>query len=601
MCGIAGTAGEAPDRALLEAMADAMVHRGPDGSGIWSDAQAGLSFRRLAIIDLHERSNQPLHLQDLHLVFNGEIYNYRELRDQLAALGHYFETEGDGEVLLHAWQEWGESALDRVNGMFAFAVWDAARRRLTLATDPFGEKPLYYIRLGRRLAFASDIRALLRDPALQAAADESALAGYLAYGEMPALRASFFSGVERLPGAHVLRLADGAVEVERYWWPSPVEPPANQAEAAAGLRELLLDSVRLRLRSDVPVGTSLSGGIDSSATVMLAAQLAVEHSRHAFTARFPNFERDEWVYADEVSRAAGVACHHVVEPTAGDLLSDLPRLVRDHEEPVRSSSVYAQWSVNRIAREAGVTVLLDGQGADELLGGYRHLWGPAIRSYPWRAAAGALVRDASLVAPAAYSLWYDAMPGAAARGYRRLVKSPYVGAAALSVAGAPPADPVDGAGTPLTRALLRDAFVGTLPALLRYADRSSMAHGREVRLPFLDRRVAEYALSLPPEQVYRPGHPKWILRAAMRGVVPSSVLARRDKIGFETPQKHWFHEPSFLERFRDVLLDPAARTRHLLHLRAIEGDLAAGRWRNLDAIWRALNAELWLRELVPAA
>jgi len=611
VCGIAGIVGAPPDPGLLQRMADTMRNRGPDGEGTWIEGDAGLAFRRLAIIDLHERSNQPLHLGSLHLVFNGELYNYRELRAELAGRGHSFETEGDGEVLLHAWREWGEGALERFDGMFAFAVWDAHERRLTLACDPFGEKPLYWTRGGPRLLFASELEALLLDPDVPRRPEHEALARYVARDEMPAPERSFFEGVWRLPAAHVLRFAGGRVETARYWRPRRVDVPADPREAARELRGLLLDSVRLRLRSDVPVGTSLSGGLDSSAVVALSAELAGDHRRHAFTARFPGFDRDEWRYAQEAARGAGVVEHYAVEPRAEELLDDLPRLVRDHEEPVRSSSIYAQWRVMEAAREAGVTVLLDGQGADELLAGYRHLWGPAVRSLPLREAAGAVARDRSLVAPVALSLGYERLPGPAARAYRRLAASPYADRSVVAEAargaalyGAGPLA-LDGAGagdgaaaTPLGRALLRDTFALSLPPLLRYADRSSMAHSREVRLPYLDRRLAEFALSMPAGWIYRGGRSKWILRAAVADAVPRSIVERRDKIGFETPQHRWLHEPAFMARLGEVLLDPAARARGLYRAKNVERDVSEGRWRDVDAIWRALNAELWLRELV---
>src|SRR4051794_30750787 len=255
MCGIAGiAAGHPVEPGLLEAMADTMVKRGPDGQGTWHDDAVGLAFRRLAIIDLHERSNQPLHLGSLHLVFNGELYNYKELREELRGLGHVFETEGDAEVLLHSWQEWGDGALERANGMFAFALWNDVKRELFLASDPFAEKPLYYSERDGRLVFASEARALARAEPGALAVNEAALGAYLARGLMPEPPATFFAGVQRLPAAHLLRWRHGRSRIECYWRPRPVEVPASYEEAVDRLRELLLDSIRLRLRSDVPVG-----------------------------------------------------------------------------------------------------------------------------------------------------------------------------------------------------------------------------------------------------------------------------------------------------------------------------------------------------------
>jgi asparagine synthase (glutamine-hydrolysing) len=603
MCGIAGTVGRAPpDPGLLEAMAATMAKRGPDGQRTWHDDIAGLAFRRLAVIDLHERSSQPMHLGALHLVFNGEIYNYRELRAECRRRGRRFVTAGDAEVLLHAWDEWGEAALDRLNGMFALAVWDDRTRRLTLASDPFGEKPLYYAHAGDRLVFGSEIGAILCDPAVDGREDRRALEAFVAHARMPPPGASFFRAIARLPAAHVLRWQAGRVEVERWWRPRRVEVPRDYGTACAALRDVLADSVRLRLSSDVPVGTSLSGGVDSSAVVMLAAALAGEHRRHAFTARFRGYERDEWAYASAVAAAAGVERHHAVEPAARDLLDDLPMLVRDHEEPVESLSIYAQWSVDRAARRAGVVVLLDGQGGDELLAGYPAAAGLALRSAGAgeiarslarrpRAAAGAMVRATAK----------ERLGGPLRAVYRRRTASPYAAPGLAPAAAAretPPAGPWASERDPLRRERLTECFVSSLPRLLRYADRSSMAHGREVRLPFLDRRVAELALSLPASYLHRGAGTKAILRDAVRGAVPELVLARRDKVAFEPPQARWLAEPALRGLIGEVLLDRDARDRGLYDTVAIEADARAGRWRDAGAIWTALNAELWLHAVV---
>ncbi len=599
MCGIAGTVGgAAPDRALLTRMAGAMAHRGPDGEGVWTDSVAGLAFRRLAIIDLDPRSNQPLHLGRWHLVFNGEIYDYRERRAELERLGHRFVTEGDGEVLLHAWAEWEEQALERVNGMFAFAVWHDERRELTLCADPFGEKPVYWCRDGERLAFASDVRALrLAVPSIGPPAD-GALGPFLALGLMPPVDASFFAGVHRLPGAHVLRFAGGRVDVRRYWTPRPVDVPAHYPDAVARLRELLVDSIRLRLRSDVPVGTSLSGGVDSSAVVALAGRLAAGATRHAFTAGFPGYERDEWAHAARVARAAGVVEHHRVQPAGDELLRDLPALVRDQEEPFGSLSIYAQWRVFRAARDAGVTVLLDGQGGDELFGGYPGAAGWALRARGARPVARALLAGGHARGDVLRAIGSELLPRAAAHRHRRGLASAYVArdVADAAVRVEPPVVPGSEHGSPLRRELMRQSFHTSLPQLLRYADRDSMAHSREVRLPLLDRRIAEFALSAPPEYLIGAGVTKRILRDAVRDVVPREILARRDKVGFEPPQARWLAAPAAVELAAEVLLDPASRAAGLYDLAAVEADVRARSWRDPAALWRALNVALWLRE-----
>jgi asparagine synthase (glutamine-hydrolysing) len=605
MCGIAGIAGAPPDSNLLEAMAKAMANRGPDAQATWCGDGIGLAFRRLAIIDLHERSSQPMSFERWHLVFNGEIYNYRELRDELAARGHGFATEGDGEVLLHAWAEWGEGALDRFNGMFAFAVWDDDARTLTLATDPFGEKPLYYAREGERLVFGSRLDAIALGVGRASGPDARALQGYLARGAFPGLHDSFVAGVKRLPGAHVLRWRDGILDVRRYWTPARRDVPTDYRDATAALRELLESSVRLRLRSDVSVGTSLSGGVDSSAMVALVGATGHDQHRHSFTARFQGFERDEWPYAAAAADAAGVAGHHAIDATAANLSRDLPQLVADHEEPVVSSSVYAQWCVMQRAKEAGITVLLDGQGGDEVFAGYPEVEGFALRSMGRGRALRRIVEQPragrAVLSSLALELARRTRAGhRAATLYRRgRLTSPYASEVLVSesLESEVTYDPWQTTADPLRRELLLQGFRTVLPQLLRYADRSSMAHSREVRLPLLDRRIAEFAYSLPASFINDGVRPKRILRDAVADLVPAQVLARSDKVGFETPQRIWLAASPLRETAAEVLLDPLARERGIYDVGAIEEDVRGGAWRDPSAIWRALNTELWLRHL----
>jgi asparagine synthase (glutamine-hydrolysing) len=544
---------------------------------------------------LTDRSMQPLHHGPWHLIFNGEIYDYREQRAELESLGHAFVTEGDGEVLLHAWTEWGEQALDRINGMFALAIWHDEERELVLATDPFGEKPLFWARDGERMLFASDIRAILQAAPTLHSPRESGIAPYLGLGLLPPIDESFFAGIARLPGAHVLRWRDSGVSMRRYWTPNSVEVPRDPTTASGELRELLRESIRLRIRADVPVGTSLSGGIDSSTIVALSSEFAGDHRRHAFTARFRGFERDELIYAEAVAQAAGVVRHHTVEPTADDLLADLERLVRDQEEPFGSTSIYAQWCVMRAAREAGVVVLLDGQGADELFGGYLPSVGWVLRARGPAAIGIALARGGVERRLVLNAIGSEKLPRFIARRYRRRVASPYASPEVIeqAVAVEPPEAPGDPQGS-LRRELYRQAFHTSMPALLRYADRDSMAFSVEVRLPFLDRRIAEFALSCSPELLYRGGFTKAILRDAGRGIVPSAVLGRREKVGYETPEARWLCTPAWIDRTREVLLDGSARTAGLYDRRAIEADASRGAWRDHAGIWRALNLQLWM-------
>jgi asparagine synthase (glutamine-hydrolysing) len=374
--------------------------------------------------------------------------------------------------------------------------------------------------------------------------------------------------------------------------------PALFQDAAAELRDLLRDSVRLRLRSDVPVGTSLSGGVDSSTVVTLCSELAGDHTRHAFTASFPGFARDETERARAVASAAGVAEHHLVRPTAEEAFADLETVVRDQQEPFGSLSIYAQWRVMRAAREAGVVVLLDGQGADELFAGYvGSTAGWALRSLSPASALRELARGGFGAYDVAFAAAAGRLPAAIGRRLRLRAASPYVSADVRAAsAGTVPVAPANGARrSPLVRELLLQTFHTSLPALLRYADRDSMAHGREVRLPFLDRRVAEFALSLPTTFLYSGGITKRLLREAMRGIVPDAILDRREKVGFEPPQAAWLGSRQGIELAAGILLDGDARSRGLYDVAAIQEDVRAGAWRDQRAIWHAVSVELWLR------
>jgi asparagine synthase (glutamine-hydrolysing) len=596
MCGIAGLAGEgAQDCVALARMAHAMAHRGPDGRGIWHDDEVGMAFRRLAIIDLDERSNQPFHLDDLHLVFNGEIYNYIELRSELQSLGHVFVTEGDAEVLLHAWAAWGDGALDRLNGMFAFAVWDATSRKLVLATDRFAEKPLFVHCRPGQLAFASDIRALRAADGTIGIPDRRATNAFLALAVMPKLPRTFFVDVQRLPPAHVASWDGSQLHMRRWWQPSEVEVPRHPTDAADELRNLLIDSVSLRLRSDVPVGTSLSGGVDSSSVVAVSSKLVGDHRRHAFTATFPSFERDEFRYANAVSEATDVKEHHAVMPQLDELLRDVEDLVASQEEPFVSTSIYAQRRVMEAARQHGVAVLLDGQGADELFAGYPDSRGWALRSRGLRAALSGVTEDRSLIELVAGAYAAGRLPRKVAVRSRMRNASPYFSRHLAGLAAREPelSPDWDDYGTPLRRELMDQAFRSSLPDLCRFVDRNSMAFGLEVRLPFLDYRIAEFGLSASAELLYRDGVTKRVLRDAMRGLVPDTVLDRRDKIAYETPEERWLSSHEGRSWIADVLLDPSSGTG--IDREEVEKDLAKSSWRDVGAIWRAVNVELWLR------
>ncbi|MGI8422295.1 MAG: asparagine synthase (glutamine-hydrolyzing), partial [Gaiellaceae bacterium] len=369
MCGLCGVVElERPaDRRAVETMLDGLAHRGPDGRGVFADDGICLGHLRLAIIDLSDAGLEPFAGEGgrLQLIFNGEIYNYLELRDELAGKGHVFRTQTDTEVLLASYREWGEACVERFNGMWAFAIWDAARRTLFCSRDRFGVKQFYYRLDGGRLAFASEPWPLGRGRANLRAVREYLEQGYLDQGEE-----TFFEDVVRLPPAHSLTFDAAGLRLRRYWTLEPGDAPADPV---AAVRETFLDAVRLQLRSDVPVGTCLSGGIDSSSIAVAVAHPGHERQK-TVTAYFDDAGFDERPYARAVIDATGAEAHWV-SFTDGDLVENLPAIVQAQGEPFGSTSICAGWYVMREARRAGLTVMLDGQGGDEILAGYRASFG----------------------------------------------------------------------------------------------------------------------------------------------------------------------------------------------------------------------------------
>ena len=600
MCGLCGVvaAGRPPERAAVDRMLDELGHRGPDGRGVFAGDGACLGHLRLAIIDLSDAGLQPFASDDgrLRLLHNGEIYNYLELRDELRAAGHVFRTETDTEVLLAAYREWGERCVERLNGMWAFAIWDVERRRLFASRDRFGVKPLYYRLDGDRLSFASEAAALrgaTPRPNLVAVRE------YLEQGWVDHGDGTFFADVRRLPPAHNLTFDRDGLRLARYWRLEPTDPPPDPTGA---VRELFLDAVRLQLRSDVPVGTALSGGLDSSAIAVAVA--AHEHRRQkTITAYFPDREIDERPYAEAVVERTGADARWV-SFDAAELVENLPAIVRAQGEPFGSTSICAGWYVMREAKRAGLTVMLDGQGGDELYAGYRAAYGYRLADL---LAAGEVAEFSRELG----AFWTQhgtsrlAAVGTLARPFlpRRLGnagRARLKGAATLAHPGLrslPYAEETNGYPFPdrLRRHLARTLSYRGLPELLRYEDRNSMAHSIEARVPFLDHRLVELAYSLDGAELIARGRTKAVLRRALADLLPPSVRDRRDKLGFATPEVRFMRE-ELGELAREAFGSREFRERGLVDASAAAGRLDRHRRGDLAAgmeLWRALNVELW--------
>lgn len=551
---------------------------------------------------------------DVVICFNGEIYNYLELAARLRAEGVTFSSRSDTEVLIEAYRHWGDRFLGELNGMFAFALYDTRRRRLICARDRYGEKPFLYTARADCFAFSSEYKALLALDAVDAVTDPSRAMRFLAQGSegLDDERQTAFASISQLlPGEYLTVDVDTLrVRIARYWTltPDPDAARLDLSDATAQLRALLADSVDLRLRSDVPVGSCLSGGLDSGSIVCLARGLVGPDADYrAFSGRFPGTSADEGSYISAVAAATGVALHEV-QPEPARLLEELPTFIWHNELPVSSASQYAQWCVFRMARENGVIVLLDGQGGDELLGGYEQ----HFRSYLEESGATAGEREAIRRRyPHALPTKGEAVKTALPATLRRLVADlsgrgsdfTFGVAPELAIGFEPTSAARAGSFAGLKATLFRESFHTVLPTLLRYGDRNSMAHSLEVRLPFCDHRLAEFVFGLPASYLMGDTQTKRLLREAMRGVLPESVRTRWGKQGFVPPQDAWMAK-TLLVAVEAVVEDGAFAARGWWNVRWWRSAVArfrAGEQHLAATLWKALIAEAWQRDFVERA
>jgi asparagine synthase (glutamine-hydrolysing) len=496
-----------------------------------------IGHRRLSIIELSDLGAQPMVLGSLALSFNGEIYNYIELGEELRALGHDFVSRSDSEVLLHAWAEWGKDCLRRLNGIFAFLVWDTAKRTLFAARDRLGVKPLYYFADGTYVALASEIKALLAVRENAPSVDERLVHAFLATGRLDHEEQTMFRGIHRLGAGHWMAIADGGLEIRPYWSLRPGGESVDVGsfdEAAEQFRTLFHDSVKLQMRSDVPVACCLSGGLDSSSVVSVAASRSFA-PLEVFTARFEDGTMDEWEWAEKIHRTKTVNPVAVFVTPEG-MMSEFDALVVAQEEPIGGPGVYAQWCVMKAIKERGIRVVLDGQGGDELTCGYAKYFYWALRE----------VLDERGVLPAARAAldllmyagphvfnWREVhryLPWLGQRRSERLMRAEFSSAFDLPK-GAPWANVRTQQALDIERL--------SIPVLLRYEDKNSMANSIESRVPFLDHRLVELCLSLPRDYKIRGGLSKRILRRALRNDVPGAILERRSKLGFGGNFRSW--------------------------------------------------------------
>ncbi|MFL5828637.1 MAG: asparagine synthase (glutamine-hydrolyzing) [Solirubrobacteraceae bacterium] len=627
MCGIAGKIDlqNTVDAGLLERMCEVLEHRGPDSRGVHLENGVGLGVQRLAVIDL-EHGDQPIYSEDRSsvVVLNGEIYNYIELRDQLIGRGHTFRTGSDTETIVHLYEELGARCVDQLRGMFAFAVWDSAARRVLLARDRVGKKPLFYRATETALWFASEPRALLLDPEVPRDIDTSALDSYLRFQYVPH-PASAFAGIRKLPPGHVLSWAGGEPEISRYWrLEHRAQDRCTMQEASEIVRQSLLEATRLRLRSDVPLGAFLSGGVDSSAVV---AAMAMEGSGRVktFSIGFDVEGYDETAFAREVAQRYDTE-HHEFRVDA-DAIGILPRLVWHYGEPFADSSALPSFYLSELTRRH-VTVALNGDGGDESFAGYiryvaqslagrmdllpdglRRVIAAAARTAGHGArSAGFRSRATRVLSTIDEPAWqrYDTSMSYFTRAELGRLYEPDF---AASLPQPPLADAL--IGDPWTQSNAGD-IVGVmldvdtqtyLPGdLLVKMDIATMAHSLEVRSPLLDHVLMERVARLPSELKLRGRSSKRLLKEAVRPWLPDSVIERR-KMGFGVPIASWFRT-SLAQLPEEVLLDPRTTGRGIFRpsmVRQLVDDHRSAAAENSAKLWSLLQLELWFRTYVDCA
>jgi asparagine synthase (glutamine-hydrolysing) len=625
MCGICGVFGYRDGAPASEhevrAMADAIAHRGPDGEGYFVDGAVGLGHRRLSIIDLSAAGAQPMHSASGRyvIVFNGEIYNYLELRQQLAASGVRFQSHSDTEVLLQLFERDGPDCVHKLNGMFAFAVWDRHARTLFAARDRFGVKPFYWYERNGRIAFASEIKALFRLGELAPEMDGRGLADYLTF-QFCLEDKTLFRHVHRLLPGHTLTVRAGEAPVVRKYWDldftvDAVHPSEYYEHQ---LLRLLEDSVRLQLRADVPLGAHLSGGLDSSTVACLATSL-LGAPIHTFTGGFSDgAQYDETGYARIVAEQTA-SHHHEIFPTARDFVDSMPRLAWQMDEPAAGPGLFPQYFVSRLASQH-VKVVLGGQGADEIFGGYtRYL--VAYLEECIRGGIEGTQEDSKYVVsfesilpnlpqlqsyrPLLRHFWRDGLFDAPAKRYFRLIDRsdevrPLISPAALDAADGYKAFDAyeavfnEGDCKSYINRMTHFDLKTLLPALLQVEDRTSMAVSLESRVPILDHRIAELVASMPPKIKYEGGRSKHIFRKVVQHVTPQAILERKDKMGFPVPLSEWYREGPVRDFVHDTLMGQRARERGIFDTAKVaellDHERAYGR-----GIWGLLSLELWLQ------
>lgn len=606
ICGIVNFNNQPVKEGELKSMMLKIKHRGPNDEGVFLHKNMGFGFVRLSIIDLSSAGHQPMKDESgrYTIIFNGEIFNYIELREELLKLGLNFDSQTDTEVLLKMYITYGATCLDKLNGMFAFAIYDKETNRIFAARDRFGVKPFYYAMTETDFIFASEIPAILEVYGRENKADESVVFDYLAFNRTDHTENTFFEGIKKLQHGHYFEIEDGKVNINR--WYDLKYRISNKKGNIAYYKSLLTDAVRIRLRSDVPVGVCLSGGLDSSAITSIIASELNNPAVNTFSAVYtPDKRADESKFINLYKPLLNNM--YAVVPHAEKLLEQLDYFIRIHAEPIPSTSPFAQYCVMELAKKH-VTVTLDGQGADEQLGGYHYFFGfyfkDLLTGFKWKT----LFREMKAYLKTHKSLYgiktmlYFLLPNTL-KTKSRIDNLGFLDKSFVKEVLAANRSVIvhDLYASENLKAALLNHFEFKLEHLLKWNDRNSMAFSVESRTPFLDYRLVEYTLSIEPEFIINNGTTKSILRESLKGILPEAIRNRHDKVGFATPQDEWFREPVFRTFIWDILKSDSFRNRHivdadkagLLYEKHLKGEINIAK-----DIWKCIHLELWFRAFI---
>lgn len=603
MCGISGIFnfdGAPVDENRLKAMNNIIHHRGPDGQGVFTEGNVGIGSTRLAIIDLREISNMPIYdaKKRFVIVFNGEVYNYIEVRKELIQKGHVFQTDSDTEVVLNAYMEWGEDCLHKFRGMWAFAIWDKQEKTLFCSRDRFGIKPLYYYKDDNRLIFGSEIKQIL-DCGVDKSVNDETIYDYLVFHFIDHTENTFYKNITKLQAGHKFTIKNGQFKVSRWYNLPENNVMQDTRNLYSDFYDLLYESVNLHLRSDVEVGSCLSGGLDSSAIVCIMHEILHNEGKpeiqKTYTAAYDDPLIDERPFVEEVIKQTGSTGHYLF-PDINGFMADIDRMTYHQDEPYTGATVFAQWSVFKKIHETGIKVVLDGQGSDEMLLGYfsffpfhlkRNLLNPI--KFISEFLGGVNTSNLGFSKFTQNLIYFNT----GSVRYRHVLKNSRAFVKIDFIEAHRRRDLFNDmiAATSLEANRLSNVWNISIPSLLRYEDRNSMAFSVEARIPFLDHKLVEYVFSIPLDKLIQKGWTKDVLRKSLKGRIPESIRMRKGKLAFSVPQKKWLGEiTSYLkETFTTDL-----RSGRFIDRDKVLAIMDSGNF-NDKVLYRAFALEKWMK------